>query len=192
MERAEVAQLTQDLRQPLATITALALAGRQIEGIGAEARRLFTDILEEARRATALCREVPTEPVGATSSLGALAERAALRARARFGVDVTVDAEDIPVVGNVTAWRVLLDRLLEDACRATGTLGDVEVSLRAGAGELVVAVDDSGSAYPSGRRLSTSGLDLAQRLAEQHGGRVTVGQSELGGASVRLVVPQPD
>ena len=189
-QRAEVAELKQDLREPLATITALASAGQHLPGISDDARSLFADIAAQAREAAARCRELPAGPTEeARFSLDELTERAAGRAHARYGADVAVDSRPVTVEGSPAPWRALVDRLLADACLAAGSTGSVEVTVRAEEGEVVLSVEDSGSAYRSDQPLSTAGLETAQQIAEHHGGRVSVGHSHLGGASVRVAVP---
>jgi signal transduction histidine kinase len=93
----------------------------------------------------------------------------------------------------ITADRTALGRsvrnLIENGVRAAGPAGVVEVRVTSSADSVTVEVADNGPGFgriPAQERL---GLLTVHRFAAEHGGDVFVGDSALGGASVRLVLP---
>jgi signal transduction histidine kinase len=98
--------------------------------------------------------------------------------------------ERVPVaVADPIALRRAVRNMLDNAIRAAGTNGCVEVAVRAEAGDIVVEVADSGPGF--GLIPSQQGLGLAavRRFAGLVGGSLLVGSSELGGASIQLRIP---
>ncbi len=93
----------------------------------------------------------------------------------------------------VEADEVTLERclrnLLDNAARAAGPAGEVEVTVEPCAGSVVVEVSDSGPGFgrvPPQQRL---GLRSVMSFAADHGGVLLVGRSSLGGALIRLILP---
>ncbi len=132
------------------------------------------------------------------------------RAFARDGVALTLDLPPgLPTLEADGARLVrLLSNLLDNARRHAGAGGAVRLSARADAGIVTVAVDDSGPGLPDGdaervferyyrgdsartRGVEGSGLGLAiaRAVAEAHGGTLTAGASDLGGARFTLTLP---
>ncbi len=78
--------------------------------------------------------------------------------------------------------------LIDNAVRAAGPAGEVEVRASAHGGSVEVEVSDSGPGFGKIASQQRLGLKTVQSFAEDHAGRVDVGSSHLGGASVRLVL----
>lgn len=175
-----------------------------VSGIRAEAQSLgevVTNFLNFAR---------PAELMVSRVDLSAICERAAeeLRAEARaLGGDVTVRGSWGSVEGDEVLLRQAFSNLLRNAVEAcvherlapiVVIESDVDVSQKT----LRVAVDDNGPGIPPGQRdrvfqpFFTSkrsgtglGLALVQKIIVFHNGRIVVGTSELGGASLQVTLP---
>jgi signal transduction histidine kinase len=102
----------------------------------------------------------------------------------------------------------LLGVLMHNALHYTPSGGRVEVRVITDQTHAILDVDDSGIGIPVGEREhvferffrgeaarqrapegSGLGLAIAQWIAHQHGGRISVGESELGGARFRVSFP---
>ena len=125
-------------------------------------------------------------------------------------VSVTADAPDEPVLygGWEPGLRILVDNLVENAARHGRANGTVRIALRPaddGRGP-AIDVDDDGPGIPpaerervfepfrrvtgaSGRAGSGLGLALVAQQARLHGATVTVDDSPLGGARLRVQFP---
>ena len=131
------------------------------------------------------------------------AERGVIVTAPHAGPAIWVDADEDRVV---QALIVLLD----NATRHTPAGGDVLVSVVRSGGHAEVRVDDSGPGVPEGDRErifepfarlpgpagghgsgSGLGLAIARRIADLHGGSLTVGDAPSGGARFVLSLPAP-
>lgn len=102
------------------------------------------------------------------------------------GTELVLEADPV-------AWSRALRNLLDNAGRAAGTSGTVRVVVAQGAGTLSVDVADSGPGFGLGDRGQASlGLSQVFQLVDRHRGHVEVRRSEMGGATVRLVIPVVD
>jgi two-component system sensor histidine kinase CiaH len=123
------------------------------------------------------------------------------------GVEVRVDAEPVPIRGDVDRLRQLVVILVDNAIRHASSAGghSVEASVRAVEGWAVLAVDDDGpglrpenlprvfdrfwrapDAPPGGTGL---GLAIARWIAERHGGTITAANRVGGGARFEVRLP---
>lgn len=175
-----------------------------VSGIRAEAESLgevVTNFLNFAR---------PAELTVSRVDLIAICERAAdeLRPEARgLGGDVTVRGTWGSVEGDEVLLRQAFSNLLRNAVEACvhARLAPVVVihsEVDAAQKTLRVSVDDSGPGIPPDRRervfqpFFTSkrsgtglGLALVQKIIVFHNGRIVVGTSDLGGASLQVTLP---
>jgi signal transduction histidine kinase len=125
------------------------------------------------------------------------------------GTDTTIDTSALSagqVVGNESDLERLVENLLTNAVRHARSR--VKVDLVEGDGEVDLAVGDDGPGIPAAdrdrvferfTRLDASrtagnggaglGLSIVQAVTAAHGGTVTVGESPLGGAEFRIVLP---
>ena len=125
------------------------------------------------------------------------------------GVEVRIDAEPVPLRGDVGRLRqlivILIDNAIRHASRAGGGSGSVEVAVKAAEGAAVLTVDDDGrgvrpedlprvfdrfwrasDAPPGGTGL---GLAIAQWIVERHGGTIMAANRPTGGARFEVHLP---
>jgi C4-dicarboxylate-specific signal transduction histidine kinase len=113
--------------------------------------------------------------------LGAVASfTGTLRWRPSSPIVVSLNASDLRrVVGNV----------IDNATRAAGPMGRVVVRTRRAGAKFVIDVEDSGPGFGRIPPQSRQGLALTQRILDECGGKLEVGNGRSGGALVRLIMP---
>jgi signal transduction histidine kinase len=189
--QARLRELHHDLRQPLATVRALVFAAQSDPTASALVSTCLARIADETERMLELCRHVLE--AGAECrlvDLAALAREVALGCQLATGRQVDVDADDAHAVVDPVDLRRALVNLVDNGARAAGPDGAVRVTVRR-AGEVRVAVEDSGPGFAAGAPGTGSSLGLAivSAAARRMGGRVEIGRSDLCGARVSLVLP---
>ena len=176
-----------------------------VEGIRAEAESLsqvVTNFLNFAR---------PAQLTLAPVDVGAICERAAeeLRAEARsLGGDITVRGEFGTLEGDEVLLRQAFSNLLRNAVEACAgeSLAPVVViqsELDPTQQVMKIVVEDNGPGiapaqreqvfrpfFTSKRNGTGLGLALVQKIIVFHNGRITVGSSPLGGASLQVSLPR--
>ncbi|MEV6521500.1 HAMP domain-containing sensor histidine kinase [Longispora sp. NPDC051575] len=203
MERELVADLSHRLRTPLTVLRLNAASlpdcparDRVVEaslGLSAE----VDDIVARARR------PLVVREAGSCDLAEVVAGRVAFwevlaedqdRPWRRYGLDAPVR---VPVPAGTV--QEVLDALLANVFHHTPHGAACHVGLRPDQGGVILAVDDAGPgiAEPalavrrgvSGGRSTGLGLDIARRVAAEHGGSLSVTASPLGGARVALRLP---
>ena len=213
------ADASHELRTPLSVIeaqTSLALAEprdpawyraafQRVQGESGRIRRLVEDLLWLARFDTTRDR-APAEHV----DLAILAEMAADRFTAvaeAKRVRLSVRTAPVPLI--VHAPPEWLDRLLgvllDNACKYVPEGGTVDVAVWGDGNRVRLAVDDSGPGIPAVERSrifdrfrratdqpggAGLGLAIANSVVGATGGRWTIGDSPLGGASLGVTWPR--
>ena len=214
--RHEQHQLVQDagheLRTPLTSLrTNVSVLRRRFDNLTPEARdQLLSDLDSETRELTDLVNELvelatdrrddeAVQPV----RLGDVAERAAQRARRRFGRDVVVATDESLLDGRPNALERATQNLVDNACKFAPE-GPIEVTVEGGR----VSVRDHGpglreddipnlfdrffrSVDMRSKPGSGLGLSIVKSIVEQHGGEVFVGNAPGGGALLGYTVPLP-
>jgi signal transduction histidine kinase len=186
-----VREACHDLRQPIATINALASAALAESRLSPEISGWLELILTEVRYLDsivldALGRTGLRVPFDVAALVAEIVQHRELTASCSLETDLTpvmVRAADVDVC------RVV-DNLIGNAERATNGRGRVLVTVAPQAADCLVTVEDDGPGFdarvPSGWSL---GLQVVHRLTTSLGGRVDVGRSALGGARVSLILP---
>ena len=205
VERADrVTVLVHELRSPVAALSAVAGAARDVRGeeraeltrlaIGACAavERLVSDI------AVASVRRTPTD-VGALVHDSAAARRLA-GARVAEEVDPDLPLVDVDPV----RLRQILDNLIGNALLHADAGTIIVRAMRPTVTEVAVVVEDDGEGidpdvldriFEPGVRLdprrpgSGLGLSLTRALVEAHGGRITVESTRGSGSSFTVTLP---
>ncbi len=214
-------QLVQDagheLRTPLTSLrTNISVLSRRFDSLPAEGRaRLLADLDSETRELTDLVNELvelavfsptgdrrdeePVQPV----RFADVAERAAARARRRFGREVLVQADESLVDGRPNALERAVQNLVDNACKFAPQ-GAIEVSVADG----TVTVRDHGpglvdadiphlfdrffrSVEMRSRPGSGLGLSIVKSVVDGHGGTVFALNSPDGGAEIGFTIPHP-
>ena len=188
--------------------TPIAVLNNASAELPADARRLFAEQLErmentvahQLSRAAALRPVVPRETV----EVGPLLERLGRtldKAYADKGVAMSTSG-NARVRGDERDLLEMLGNLLENAYKYCGSR--VQVAVRGGAAVCVV-VDDDGPGVPAEARARVVergargdslhagqgiGLAIVVELVEAYGGRLSIADSDLGGARVTLEIPR--
>lgn len=210
-QRAFVADAAHELRSPLAAVRTtleVALVHPDPEGPEPSLRtaleevlrmgRLVDDLLLLARLDAGAAR--PVSPVDLADVVRDVVSMQA------GGVEVQLDLEPAPVLGDRDALGRVARNLVENAARHAGTA--VRVQVRAGE-QVELCVDDDGPGIPTEdrervfdrfTRLDTPrsrdaggaglGLAIVRELVTSMGGSIAVGQSPTGGARLRLLLPR--
>ena len=207
-------QLVQDasheLRTPLTSLrTNVAVLRRRHDQLSAESRdQLLADLDSETRELTDLVNELvelatdrrddeSMQPV----RLADVAERAAARARRRFGREVVVQADESAVDGRPNGLERATQNLVDNACKFAPA-GLIEVSVVAG----TVRVRDHGPGLVADdiphlfdrfyrsvamRSMPGSGLGLSivKSVVDAHGGSVFAANAPDGGAELGFTIP---
>ena len=214
--KSEQHQLVQDasheLRTPLTSLrTNVAVLRRRYDQLPIDSRdQLLADMDSETRELTDLVNELvelatdrrddePMQPV----RLADVAERAAARARRRFGRDVVLTADDSLVDGRPNGLERAIQNLIDNACKFAPD-GPIEVSISVG----TVLVHDHGpglvesdiphlfdrfyrSVEMRSQPGSGLGLSIVKSVVEGHGGTVFAHNAGAGdgGAELGFTLP---
>jgi two-component system, OmpR family, sensor histidine kinase PrrB len=204
-----------ELRTPLMSLRANVDSLARNPDVPAEERaRVLADVRSELARLTGVLDALQELARGdarvtegfAGVDLSEVADAAVESVRSRHpDVEVELDAPDggVNVTGSGTGLRLVLDNLLENACRHGGSHVRVGIEEVNGGGRVVV--DDDGPGIPEDERATVferfstlgpnggSGLGLAivAQQARLHGGEAHAEESPLGGARFVVDVPGP-
>ena len=163
---------------------------------GDAGNRLELLSMEMSRLLDIIAQEIPARagvPASAQVELRSLAGQVTQLARIAHetevilepGPEVTVEASP------ALLWRVLTN-VVDNAARAAGPAGHVDVAVSPLPGRFGVAIDvtDDGPGFGNGPPGTAAlGLSVVTALLESCGGRMEVRATDDGGAWVRIVVP---
>lgn len=214
-----VAEAAHELRSPLAALrlqvqglqrapddaTRQQATERLLAGID-RATRLVEQLLMLARQQAQPSSGEPAQPVSLAALAAQVVADAAPLAVARQ-IDLGLgEADTGQVNGHAERLRILLANLVDNALKYTPAGGTVDVTVRREAGQLVLAVEDSGPGIPEADRArvldrfyrvpgsqatgSGLGLAIASAIAQLHGATLTLDRSpRLGGLRIGLRLP---
>lgn len=186
--------LLHDLGHQMTTLSYLVEAVRGEADLSGDARaRMETLALGISRVLDTLAHEIPSAPFAAeisTVDLRSLVSQAVRLAQVRHGVSVElVPGPDVTLEANPTLlWRVLTN-VIENAARATGPGGKVEISINDQHGAAIDVTDD-GPGFGRGPSGTASlGLSVVTSLLESCGGSLEVRSPRAGGTRVSIRLP---
>jgi signal transduction histidine kinase len=187
----EVQSVCHDLRQPIATIMMLAETASVPGQLEADVRAALRAIVAEATWMSSIVRDtlgamsVPDELVDCAAVVDEAIEgyRGSLATLRRTG--------DRPewIFGPRTLLRRAIANLLDNAVRAAGSGGTVQVRTASLTGRIVIDVDDDGPGFGAIAPGHGIGLDVVHKAVRHCGGRFEHSTSPLGGVRARLVLP---
>jgi two-component system sensor histidine kinase CiaH len=202
--RSSVEHLRRNRDQPVAQV------GAALDDIDVGTQRLTAlveDLLVLARTDSGAI-ELDLSPTDLGElTLDAAGGLAAVAREAR--VEVRIDAEPVPLRGDVGRLRqlvvILIDNAIRHASAASGGSGSVEVSVKAIEGSAVLTVDDDGRGVrsedlprvfdrfwrsPDAPAGGTGlGLAIARWIVDRHGGTITAANRPTGGARFEVRLP---
>ena len=187
--------LLHDLGHQLMTVSLLAEALQAECGLSAEGRRRSELMVAEAARALGMIddarRTVPRPPDDAAAQLTdvrLLAARACELAAAGHQATVRLEPGG-PAYMHITptlVWRVLWN-LLDNAVRAAGPDGHVQVAIGRGSGTEISVTDDGPGPGRGPAGSAGLGLPAVRQLVAVAGGQLTIGERAGGGTVARAV-----
>ena len=186
-----------DMRQPLASMFALAAAALAERGLTPTARARLEQMVEQAEWLADLIEHslqlaAPDAPGGGGADLVRVAGEVAAAERMTWPGEVRMVSQPSAVFTDVhpVLLRQMVANVVGNATRAAGPSGTVTIEVGRQRSSALLAVEDSGPGFgnkiPRGLGL---GLAAVSRNAIRHGGRVECGCGAGGGARVHLWLP---
>ena len=220
MKNTFLTAVSHDLRTPLSAIlgSAITLESADELGISQEDRRqLVRSLARKSRRLTAMVNDLLdmdrltrglVQPRRELMDLGALLGRTVAESDVLEERTVHVQTEPIDAWIDESMVVRIVENLLVNAIKHTPPRAEIWVGARRVNNGVIVRVDDDGPGvaederdrlfepFERGERSAPSpglgvGLSLVARFAEAHGGRAWVEDREGGGASFRVLFPDP-
>ena len=220
MKNTFLTAVSHDLRTPLSAIlgSAITLESADELGISQEDRKqLVRSLARKSRRLTAMVNDLLdmdrltrglVQPRRELMDLGALLGRTVAESDVLDERTVHVQMEPIDAWIDESMVVRIVENLLVNAIKHTPPTATIWVGARRVDNGVVVRVDDDGPGiaaderdrlfepFERGERSAPSpglgvGLSLVARFAEAHGGRAWVEDREGGGASFRVLFPDP-
>lgn len=206
-----VAGVAHEVRNPLFGISA-ALDALEATGNGTLLDRVMSSLRQQVTRLNELMRDLleygkPAPPVFKSEAVSQLLAEAveSTSALAEYaGVALAVDAaEGMPRI-SMDPRRMLqvVENLIKNAVQHSPRGGLIDVRASAGPAAIYITVEDRGPGFTAAelprifepfftkRRGGTGlGLSLAQRIVDDHGGSLTAGNRDGGGASMTVTLP---
>ena len=184
-----------------------------LQSVHEESRRLsrLVDTLRELELIESGKIELRVEPVNPAELVRKAAFPFAKTAEEK-GITLSIlipDSDLPPIFGDYLRLVEVLHNLLTNALRYTPRGGEIRITVHGSGGtKLILTVEDSGPGIPEGEReriferfyrLDKSrsseeggrglGLSIAREIVRAHGGTISVGVSNLGGAEFRVELP---
>jgi signal transduction histidine kinase len=201
-----------ELRNPLgAAINGLYLARH---GLGDQVTPQVTkglDLAErETQRAAALADDLTAymrerRPSLQRIALGSAVDQVLEATPPPKGIDVRVDSRDVPIDADAAQLTQMLSNLVTNAYQAMPEGGSLQVGADASDGHVDIVVEDTGPGldakaetrafdpfFTTKAQGTGLGLAIVQRMAEAHGGSVTLENRESGGARVVIRLPRAE
>jgi signal transduction histidine kinase len=192
-----------DLRGHLATIGMIAAALKADAASEVVATRIDA-LVSELEASSEMVRRVTThERRIEVLELDAVVRDAVARRLPRTTCAVHVLLEPVELVADALQIGRLVDNLLDNAVRAAGSHGQVQVRVtdqivlsrvpeprRTATRRVLLSVADTGPGFGQGPRgVASLGLHVVRSVLAELGGTLEIGRSDLGGAEVTASIP---
>jgi signal transduction histidine kinase len=190
-------ELCHDLSTPATSIKLLTQVAAAESDPGPAMRARLRQISEEASRIADICdyflgqpEDAGAQPADpAAAGLDALAAEAADSLRWRYSGVITVAAEPVTVAAHPVVVVRILTNLLDNACRAAGPGGQVQVMVRRDGDQASLVIADSGPGFGQAESGKASlGLSIVAAMVRRGGGSLRMGVSDLGGIAVTVTL----
>jgi signal transduction histidine kinase len=185
-----------DMRQPVASVFALAAAALAEPAISTSMRTRLEQIVEQTQWLADMIQqwlraEDPPEAGANPINLARVAVQAAAAERVTYrgGLDVVGAAEPVLARGNPVDIRRIIANLLGNATRAAGPRGTVRIEVGHDQDLAFLVVEDSGPGFGHIQEGSGLGLRAVARSIDKCAGSIEYGHGSLGGVRVRLSLP---
>lgn len=185
-----------DIRQPVAGVLALARAALADPELPEVTRSYLKQIVTQTQSLSDVIRQRLVAGDSAQgharlTDLRQLADEAATVERVTYGgaLEVVPDADPVLVCVNQLDVRGIISNLLSNATRAAGPLGSVQVEIGRDSCLAQLVVEDTGPGFgnvPGGPGL---GWRIMARSLARCGGKISYGQSALGGVRASFWLP---
>jgi signal transduction histidine kinase len=193
-------QISHDIHHELGTIMMLASLLIEEPDAGPESRRRARLILGETRWLEQLQRAYESASSNGTDHRLDHVEPVRIDDVGREVVEAirsvtlaTVNLSTTEVYGwvnRLALWRALRN-VLDNAVRAAGRDGTVDLRILAEAGWVTIQIDDDGPGFAVGSAgRSTHGLHIVQEFVSAAGGQFEITRGFLGGCCIRIQIPE--
>jgi len=166
-----------------ASRTDAAVAAGELEN----AKEVVRESLEQVREITLRLRPEALDDLGLRSALLALCERVQLGAEMKVHVELPARIPEVSAEQELVAYRVAQEALTNVVRHARAK--HAWLSMTDTNGAIVIGVEDDGSGFPPDAAPG-AGIEGMRERALLVAGKLRVGQSERGGASVVLTLPK--
>lgn len=190
-------ELCHDLSTPATSIKLLTQVAAAESDPGPAMRARLRQISEEASRIADICGYFLDQPDDASAhpadaggaDLDVLASEAADSVRWRYSGLISVTAEPVTVTAHPVVVVRILTNLLDNACRAAGPGGRVQVTVRRDGDQASLVIADSGPGFGQAESGKASlGLSIVAAMVRRGGGSLRMGVSDLGGIAVTVTL----
>jgi signal transduction histidine kinase len=186
-----------DMRQPVASVFALAAAALSEPELPQPARSYLEQIVEQAEWLADLIQQslhaaAPGVPGGCRTDLLQVVRDAVAAECLTWPGDLRVAGAAEPVFTAVHAvlLRRMVANLLSNATRAAGPSGGVTAVVGRRRRSVTLTIEDTGPGFGKIERGLGLGLNAVSRFAGAYGGRLAYGSGPAGGARVSLSLPR--
>jgi signal transduction histidine kinase len=188
-EAQQLLRLCHDLRQYVAAGLLLSEPADGLEGEAGPARLSVLHQQFEAIADLLDLEQAPTRRIGGVN-LTQLAGECAEVVRLTYRVPVVFDRPArVVVAADQALLRRAIGNLLDNACRAAGGTGRVQLRVDEADGEAYVEVSDDGPGFGAAGSGTGYGLQVVAAAARACDGRIEISSGPYSGTTVRLCLP---
>lgn len=190
-------EIYHDMRQPVASVFALAAAALAEPGIPRTARAHIEEIIKQAEWMADMIRDAlhtaaPHGLAGCATDLRSVAHEVVDAERLTWAGEARIVTPEEPVLAAAppVALRRMVANLVSNAIRAAGPSGRVMVEVGSEHGGACLCVEDTGPGFGKIEKGLGLGLAAVGRDAVRYGGQLECGNAARGGARVSLWLPR--